>query len=47
MWFIIYWNVLFGKMWTNMGKSDVFQGEYGRVGEIMYWRIWPDWGLKG
>ena len=28
----------------NFGKTAVFQGGYGRIGEIQHWRIWPDWG---
>ena len=31
----------------NFGKTAVFPGGYGRIGEIPYGRIWPDWGLKG
>ena len=31
----------------NFGKTAVFPGGYGRIGEIPRGRIWPDWGLKG
>ena len=31
----------------NLGKTAVFPGGYGRIGEILHGRIWPDWGLKG
>ena len=31
----------------NCGKTAVFPGGYGRIGEIPHGRIWPDWGLKG
>ena len=27
------------------GKTAVFPGGYGRIGEIQHGRIWPDWGL--
>ena len=53
--YLIYWTsvyavntflkVLLGKMWKNMKKSAVFPGGYGRIGEILHGRIWPDWGL--
>ena len=26
-------------------KTAVFPGGYGRIGEILPGRIWPDWGL--
>ena len=26
------------------GKTAVFPGGYGRIGEIQHGRIWPDWG---
>ena len=26
-------------------KTVVFPGGYGRIGEILHGRIWPDWGL--
>ena len=29
----------------NFGKTAVFPGGYGRIGEILHGRIWPDWGL--
>ena len=29
------------------GKTAVFPGGYGRIGEILHGRIWPDWGLYG
>ena len=28
------------------GKTTVFPGGYGRIGEIPHGRLWPDWGLK-
>ena len=31
----------------NLGKTAVFPGGYGRIGEIPHVRIWPDWGSKG
>ena len=27
------------------GKTAVFPGGYGRIGEILHGQIWPDWGL--
>ena len=29
------------------GKPVIFPGGYGRIGEILYGRLWPDWGLYG
>ena len=29
----------------KFGKTAVFPGGYGRIGEILHGRIWPDWGL--
>ena len=29
------------------GKTAVFPGGYGRIGEIQHGRLRPDWGLKG
>ena len=37
-------------LWKNVeifGKTAVFPGGYGRIGEVPHGRIWPDWGLKG
>ena len=31
----------------KFGKTAVFLGGYGHIGEIPHGRIWPDWGLKG
>ena len=31
----------------NFGKTAVFPGGYGQIGEKPHGRIWPDWGLKG
>ena len=31
----------------NFGKTAVFLGGYGQIGEIQHGRVWPDWGLKG
>ena len=28
----------------NFGKTAIFPGVYGRIGEIQHGRIWPDWG---
>ena len=28
------------------GKTAVFPGGYGRIGEIPQGRLWPDWGLR-
>ena len=39
--------VLIWKNVGNLGKTAVFPGGYGRIGEIPHGRIWPDWGLKG
>ena len=39
--------VLIWKNVENLGKTAVFPGGYGRIGEIPHGRIWPDWGLKG
>ena len=33
------------KMWKSFGKTAVFPGRYGQIGEILRGRIWPDWGL--
>ena len=33
--------------WKNVekeGKTAVFPGGYGRIGEILHGRLWPDWG---
>ena len=37
--------VLIWKNMENSGKTAVFPGGYGRIGEIQHGRIWPDWGL--
>ena len=51
---LIYWTPMggyyffVGSNWKNMensGKTAVFPGGYGRIGEIQHGRIWPDWGL--
>ena len=26
------------------GKTAIFPGGYGRIGDIPHGRIWPDWG---
>ena len=39
---------LYGSILENVeifGKTSVFPGGYGRIGEIPHGRIWPDWGL--
>ena len=47
---MIYWThtfcrVLFWKNVENFGKTAVFPGGYGQIGDIPHGRIWPDWGL--
>ena len=51
---MIYWTpmsgsyfcrVLFWKNVDNFGKTAVFPGGYGWIGETPHGRIWPDWGL--
>ena len=27
------------------GKTAIFPGGFGRIGEVPHGRIWPDWGL--
>ena len=44
---ILFLLVLIWKNVENSGKTAVFPGGYGRIGEIPHGRIWPDWGLKG
>ena len=39
LWVLIWKNV------ENSGKTAVFPGGYGRIGEIQHGQIWPDWGL--
>ena len=29
------------------GKTAIFPGAYGQIGEILHGRLRPDWGLKG
>ena len=29
------------------GKTVVFPGSYGRIGEILHGQLWPDLGLYG
>ena len=49
---LIYWTPICGKyflFWENVekyGKTAVFPGGYGRIGEISHGRLWPGWGLK-
>ena len=43
--FILFVGFYFGKNVENFGKTAVFPGGYGRIGEIQHRRIWPDWGL--
>ena len=38
--------VLFWKNVEKYGKTAVFPGGYGRIGEIPHGRLRPDWGLK-
>ena len=40
-----FFGVLIWKNMENLGKTAVFSGGFGRIGEIPYGRIWPDWGL--
>ena len=48
---MIYWTpmsgsyFLWGSILENLGKTAVFPGGYGQIGEIPHGRIWPDWGL--
>ena len=35
----------FEKKMEIYGKTAVFPGGYGRIGEILHGQIWPDWGL--
>ena len=42
---IFYVGFYFGKNVENFGKTAVFPGGYGRIGEIPHGRIWPDCGL--
>ena len=51
---MIYWTSMSGSYFLygsilekcgNFGKTAVFPGGYGRIGEIPHGRIWPDWGL--
>ena len=50
---LIYWTYICGKYFLNgsflekYGKTAVFPGGYGLIGEIPHGRIRPDWGLKG
>ena len=30
----------------TLGKTAVFPGGYGRIGDVPHGRIWPDWGLQ-
>ena len=39
--------VLFWKNLEKYGKTAVFPGGYGRIGEIPHGRLRPDWGLLG
>ena len=40
-----FWGVLFWKNVEKYGKTAVFPGGYGQIGEILHGRLWPDWGL--
>ena len=40
-----FFMVLFWKNVDFFFKTAVFPGGYGRIGEILHGRIWPDWGL--
>ena len=48
---LIYWTpmggfyILIGSILENFGKTAVFPGGFGRIGEMPHGRIWPDWGL--
>ena len=41
-----FWIVLFWKNVEKYGKTAVFLGGYGRIGDIPHGRLRPDWGLK-
>ena len=38
-------NFFEGSNVENSGKTAVFPGGYGRIGDIPHGRIWLDWGL--
>ena len=50
---LIYWTPICGKnfvdcsIWEKYGKTAVFPGGYGRIGDIPHGRLRPDWVLKG
>ena len=51
---LIYWTPMSGSyllecsiFGEKLGKTAVFPGGSGRIGEIPHGRIWPDWGLYG
>ena len=54
---MIYWTPISGSYFLKgcilekcqeiFGKTAVFPGGYGRIGEILHGQIWPDWGLYG
>ena len=37
--------ILIGSILENFGKTAVFLGGFGRIGEMPHGGIWPDWGL--
>ena len=39
---ILFGEYFFGKMWKKYGKTAVFPGGYGRIGEIPHGGLWPD-----
>ena len=40
-----FFEVLFWKNVDIFGKTAVFPGGSGRIGEMLHGQIWPDWGL--
>ena len=38
---VLFWNIV-----QKYGKTTVFPGGYGRIGEIPHGQLWPDWGLE-
>ena len=47
MWLILFGWFFFWKNVEKYGKTAVFPGGYGGIGEIPHGRQRPDWGLKG
>ena len=43
--FYFLYGFLFWKNMDSFGKTAIFPGGYGRIGDILHGRILPDWGL--